>query len=107
MYEDWLRERSGRRRDPYDLPSDPLHGLPPSPFYRPVTREVRLGLLSLGQLVYDGRRRLYLSQDALERASGLDQTVISRLERGLLLSLRLERLARVFGVLYPARPPDR
>jgi transcriptional regulator with XRE-family HTH domain len=82
------------------------------PFVGP---EIRHGLEVIGEVVRSGRRDRRWTQFALERASGVDQTVISRLENGRLMSLRLIRLAAIFAALdrkgpgrdgmHPSRQP--
>jgi transcriptional regulator with XRE-family HTH domain len=57
------------------------------------------GFKLLGQLVLRRRRRLGLSQRQLEHLSGVDQTVISRLENGRLGGLRWSRFARLVDAL--------
>jgi transcriptional regulator with XRE-family HTH domain len=64
-----------------------------------VGPEIEYGLDVLGALVRGARRDRRWTQFALERASGVDQTVISRLENGRLTSLRLIRLAAIFAAL--------
>jgi transcriptional regulator with XRE-family HTH domain len=75
----------------------------------PVTPAIERGLEALGTGVRRSRRRLGLSQSALAARSGVSQSVISRLERGVLLGLRLRRLAELIdsldGVEIP--PTDR
>jgi predicted transcriptional regulator len=66
------------------------------PFVGP---EIRHGLAVIGDVVRSGRRERRWTQFALERASGVDQTVVSRLENGRLTSLRLTRLAAIFAAL--------
>jgi transcriptional regulator with XRE-family HTH domain len=44
-----------------------------------------------------------VSQQQLERLSGVDQTTISRLENGLAPGIRLERLARIGAALPRSR----
>jgi transcriptional regulator with XRE-family HTH domain len=66
------------------------------PFVGP---EIEHGLDVIGELVRGARRERGWTQFALERASGVDQTVISRLENGVLTSLRLIRLAAIFAAL--------
>jgi len=71
---------------------------------------LEFGLALFGQWVRDGRRQAGLSQRQLERLSGVDQTTISRLERGLMPRLGLDRLAAVCGALARElghRPGDR
>jgi len=66
---------------------------------------------SVGRRVCFARRGQGLSQRQLEDLCQVDQTTISRLERGLAPGLRLERLATIMAVLglvdlHPtARPP--
>ena len=60
---------------------------------------VQRGLALLGHACRQARRRTVLSQRALEDRSGVDQTVISRLENGRLVSLRLVRLAALIDAL--------
>jgi predicted transcriptional regulator len=71
-----------------------------------VGPEIEHGLDLIGAVVRAGRKDRGWSQYALERASGVDQTVISRLENGLLTSLRLIRLAAIFAAL-DGRGPGR
>ena len=59
----------------------------------------RHGFRLIGGLVLRKRQRLGLSQRELERFSGVDQTVISRLENGQLASLRWSRFARLVAAL--------
>jgi DNA-binding Xre family transcriptional regulator len=61
--------------------------------------EVQLGFEILGAAVK--RRRIVLgwSQRELERASGVDQTIISRLERGILRGIRFSRFARLVAAM--------
>jgi ribosome-binding protein aMBF1 (putative translation factor) len=65
----------------------------------PDRRLVEVGLDVIGRMVLDGRRRANLSQGQLERMSGVDQTTISRLERGRLPGISLSRLAAILGTL--------
>jgi transcriptional regulator with XRE-family HTH domain len=64
-----------------------------------VGPELEHGLEVIGRVVREARRDRRWTQNALERASGVDQTVISRLENGRLTSLRLLRLAAIFAAL--------
>ncbi|MGZ8437381.1 MAG: helix-turn-helix domain-containing protein [Candidatus Limnocylindrales bacterium] len=57
------------------------------------------GYALIGRLVRRRRGRIGLSQRELETLSGLDQSVISRLETGQLRGLRFSRLARLVGAL--------
>jgi hypothetical protein len=63
-----------------------------------------LGLTELGVWLKQLRREAGLTQYAVEVRSGVDQTVISRLENGRQMSLRLTRLATVIGVLRDPTP---
>lgn len=64
--------------------------------YRAVGRaDVQAGLDWVGRWLLEARRRAGLTQLQLERMSGVDQTTISRLERGRLASLGLDRLAAI------------
>ena len=56
-------------------------------------------LRAVGRRVYFARSGQGLSQLQLERLCQVDQTTISRLERGLAPGLRLERLASIMAVL--------
>ena len=66
----------------------------PDPGLRPLTVEQKLGLGVL-------RLRLYMgwSQAELERRSGVDQTTISRLERGRQRGLSSRRLCAILRAL--------
>jgi predicted transcriptional regulator len=44
-----------------------------------------------------------MTQQHLENVSGVDQTIISRLENGRLLSIRFVRLAAIVGALRDPR----
>ena len=57
------------------------------------------GFRLIGQLVHRRRHRLGISQRQLELLSGVDQTVISRLENGRLGGLRWSRFARLVDAL--------
>jgi transcriptional regulator with XRE-family HTH domain len=57
------------------------------------------GYARLGRLVRRPRERIGLSQRELHRLSGIDQSVISRLETGQLRGLRFSRLARLVDAL--------
>jgi hypothetical protein len=54
-----------------------------------------LALERLGQAVRRARERSALSQRALEGLTGVDQTAISRMERGLVPGMALAKFARV------------
>jgi DNA-binding XRE family transcriptional regulator len=60
---------------------------------------IQLGVELLGEAIRTARRRAGLSQRALAGRSGVDQPTISRLERGMLHSISLRRLAAIFAVL--------
>ena len=66
---------------------------------RPNARLVEIGLDVVGRMVLDARNRAGLTQGQLERMSGVDQTTISRLERGRLPGISLGRLAAILGAL--------
>jgi len=61
--------------------------------------QTRRGFRLVGRLVFRRRHRLGLSQRELERLSGVDQSVISRLENGRLGSLRWSSFARLVVAL--------
>ena len=62
------------------------------------TRALR-GYVLIGQLVRRRRERLGLSQRQLELLSGIDQSVISRLENGRLTGIRWSRFARLVDAI--------
>ncbi len=62
------------------------------------------GLVLLGSAIRRARRELGLSQDQLERLSGVDQTTISRLERGLAPKTPAHRLVWLGMVLGRSLP---
>jgi DNA-binding XRE family transcriptional regulator len=64
-----------------------------------ITTEIQFGFDIIGWLIRERRIALGLTQAALERASGVDQTTISRLERGRLPALRFVRLACIVAAL--------
>ena len=78
---------------------------------------VRAGVeqdLALGQLIYDLRRDVGLSQRELAERMGTTQSVVSRLEEGGGARNRIDTLARVATALgrhlvlsFPAEVPDR
>ena len=57
------------------------------------------GFESVGGMVRRRRHRLGLTQQHLAALSGIDQSVISRLERGRLRGLRWSRFAKIVGAL--------
>jgi transcriptional regulator with XRE-family HTH domain len=69
--------------------------------YQPpfVTASVAYGLKRLGEELNQARRRCGLSQHQLARAAGVHQSTISRLENGVLVSMRIVRLAAVIAAL--------
>jgi len=64
------------------------------------------GAEAIGRLVRARREQLGLSQRALAEVILLDQSVISRLENGLVVSLRWRRLVRLVGELGGLDPRD-
>jgi predicted transcriptional regulator len=66
-----------------------------------------LGFELVGDLVRRRRQRFAISQRQLEHLSGVDQTVISRLENGKLRGLRWSRFADLVGALGESDPPPR
>ena len=56
-------------------------------------------MVDIGRWIYRSRRLAGLSQRQLETSSGVDQTIISKLENGRLRTLRLIRLAAIVGAL--------
>jgi ribosome-binding protein aMBF1 (putative translation factor) len=57
------------------------------------------GYRMIGRVVRERRRRLGISQQVLGRLSGVDQSVISRLENGKLVHLRWSRFAAIVETL--------
>lgn len=53
----------------------------------------------VGSVILQGRIARGWSQRTLEDRSGVDQTTISRLERGLLRGVRVEAFARILAAL--------
>jgi ribosome-binding protein aMBF1 (putative translation factor) len=60
---------------------------------------IQLGADRLGTAIRAARQRRRLSQRGLAARTGVDQSTISRLERGMLRSISLRRLAALIGVL--------
>jgi len=56
-------------------------------------------LAGLGRAVALARSRRQMSQEGLEARSGIDQTTISRFERGQAPGLRLDRVAMILAGL--------
>jgi predicted transcriptional regulator len=77
------------------------------PWARPaklqVSPEIERGLTAIGVWIRVARRDAGMTQQHLENVSGVDQTVISRLENGRLLSIRFVRLAAIVGALRDPR----
>ena len=77
------------------------------PWSRPVklrvTPDAERGLAAIGAWIRAARRDVGMTQQHLENVSGVDQTVISRLENGRLLSIRFVRLAAIVGALRDPR----
>lgn len=67
--------------------------------FRPHERRVISAQVALGIAIQRARASQLLSQEALEARSSIDQSTISRLERGLAPGLRLDRLAQVLAGL--------
>jgi transcriptional regulator with XRE-family HTH domain len=57
------------------------------------------GFAALGALVRRRRRQLRITQRELEWLSGIDQTLISKLENGRLKGMRWSRFGRLVGAL--------
>jgi hypothetical protein len=78
------------------------------PWERPshihVAPVAEIGLAQIASWVKEGRRATHMTQQLVENISGVDQTVISRLENGKVHSMRLVRLAAVIGAIYDPRP---
>lgn len=85
----WLGNRPPKRK----------HIANPDREDRPDAYLVEIGVDVVGRMVLDARRRANLTQGQLERMSGVDQTTISRLERGRLPGITLGRLAAILGAL--------
>ena len=80
---------------------------------RPVSVAVAEELQRIGREAFERRRRAGLTQRALEALTGVDQTTISKFERGRLPGLRLQHVARIQLActtgrrVAPARSSDR
>jgi transcriptional regulator with XRE-family HTH domain len=57
------------------------------------------GFAALGRLVRRRRHQLGITQNELEWLSGIDQTLISKLENGRLKGMRWSRFGRLVGAL--------
>ena len=66
--------------------------------------EVHRGWEIVGSMVKRRRTMIRWSQRDLERASGVDQTVISRLENGRLPGIRFARFARLVAAMNGLDP---
>jgi transcriptional regulator with XRE-family HTH domain len=83
-----------------------------TPKGRPLDDREIEGLRQLGTQLRRARLGNGWSQRRLERESGVDQTTISRLENGRLVSLRLLRIAALMQALdggwrmFRSRPSD-
>jgi transcriptional regulator with XRE-family HTH domain len=79
----------------------------------PQRDDVDAGVAAFGREVLTTRRRYRMTQMQLERRSGLDQTMISRIERGQLHGIPLRRLVLLADGLdavlgfVPRRQPER
>jgi DNA-binding Xre family transcriptional regulator len=62
--------------------------------------KVQLGWEIVGRMVKRRRVALRWSQRDLQAASGVSQTVISRLENGVLSGLRFARFARLVAAMH-------
>jgi transcriptional regulator with XRE-family HTH domain len=61
----------------------------------------------IGHIVLDGRREAGMTQRQLGALTGLNQSTISRLERGKLPGLSMKNLATIIGVLADRRRASR
>jgi transcriptional regulator with XRE-family HTH domain len=73
----------------------------------------RRGLQVIGQTILHGRLAAHLTQRQLAFRAGINQSTLSRLERGRLHAMRLVTLARIVGALahgsafvLPGEPPS-
>jgi DNA-binding XRE family transcriptional regulator len=64
-------------------------------------------LIVLGQRIRGARQRAWMTQAKFGERVGLDQGSVSRLERGLLPSIRLDRLAPALRAAGIIELPDR
>jgi DNA-binding Xre family transcriptional regulator len=67
--------------------------------FRPHDRRVIGAQVALGRAIQRARVSELLSQEGLEARSSIDQSTISRLERGQAPGLRLDRLAQILAGL--------
>jgi ribosome-binding protein aMBF1 (putative translation factor) len=92
----WMTDAAHRGPMPWPGPAPPEDDL------------TQAGLDAIGRMVRDHRLRRGWSQRDLEWMSGIDQTVISRIENGRQYGVRWSRFARLLGVLSSDRvPPGR
>jgi transcriptional regulator with XRE-family HTH domain len=63
--------------------------------FRPHDRRVTASLIAMGRAVQRARASQGISQEVLEARSHIDQSTISRFERGLAPGLRLDRVAQI------------
>jgi ribosome-binding protein aMBF1 (putative translation factor) len=77
------------------------------PTYTLALPNEQRGLDALGRSVFERRRALGLSQRGLSARAGVPQSMISRLERGLLPGTKLRRLGAILDALQGlvVRPP--
>src|SRR3954447_15994067 len=71
----------------------------PKPLPRTRSPQEQLGYKVIGRLIAARRRRLGWSQRYLEDRSGIDQTVISRVENGKQFGVRWARFATLVGAM--------
>jgi transcriptional regulator with XRE-family HTH domain len=67
--------------------------------YTPPTHVVLVELVEFGRALRAARLRVHMSQMTLEERSGVDQTLISRLERGKAAHCALDRLLALHSAL--------
>jgi hypothetical protein len=72
--------------------------------FREMSVTDRRALVILGAGIRIGRRRLGLTQRELAERSGVSQTAISRLERGMVWGMAVVRFARVAWALEERTP---
>jgi len=81
---------------------------PPYAWRHPVTArhgwQPQTDLLTFGQYVKRARYLAGMSQDEAEKASGVDQGSISRLERGLAPAMKVERIVKLASGIGSAFP---
>lgn len=61
-------------------------------------------MVAVGARFRNGRRQAGLTQSTLAFRSGVSQSVISRLERGLATGMSVERLVRIANAIGPSFP---